>query len=53
MGTDQSKELKRLQQENERLRGVVFDLTFDKLTPAEAAKDEGRNGNHPVDASPA
>jgi len=38
MGTDQLKELKRLQKENERLRKVVSDLTLDKLILAEAAK---------------
>lgn len=30
MGTDQLKELKRLQKENERLRKAVSDLTLDK-----------------------
>ena len=49
MGTDQLKELKRLQQENERLRRAVSDLTLDKLTLAEASKDEGRLANHPVE----
>ena len=49
MGTDQLKELKRLQKENERLRGAVSDLTLDKLILSEAAKDEGRQANHPVD----
>ncbi len=34
MGTDQLKELKRLQKENERLRKAVSDLTLDKLIPA-------------------
>ncbi len=38
MGTDQLKELKRLQKENERLRKAVSDLTLDKLILAEAAK---------------
>ncbi|MFY0624354.1 MAG: IS3 family transposase, partial [Pelagimonas sp.] len=38
MGTDQLKELKRLQKENERLRKAVTDLTLDKLILAEAAK---------------
>ena len=32
MGTDQLKELKRLQTENERLRRAVSDLTLDKLS---------------------
>ena len=32
MGVDQLKELKRLQQENDRLRRAVSDLTLDKLT---------------------
>ena len=39
MGTDQSKELKRLQKENEILRKAVSDLTLDKLILAEAAKE--------------
>ena len=38
MGTDQLKELKRLQKENERLRKAVSDLTLDKLILAEAAR---------------
>ncbi|WP_142494385.1 IS3 family transposase [Thalassovita litoralis] len=38
MGTDQLRELKRLQKENERLRKAVSDLTLDKLILAEAAK---------------
>jgi len=38
MGTDQVKELKRLQKENERLRKAVSDLTLDKQILAEAAK---------------
>ena len=38
MGSDQLKELKRLQKENERLRKAVSDLTLDKLILAEAAK---------------
>lgn len=38
MGTDQLKELKRLQKENERLRRVVSDLTLDKLILSEAAR---------------
>ena len=38
MGTDQLKELKRLQKENERLRRAVSDLTLDKLILGEAAK---------------
>ncbi|MEO0960379.1 MAG: IS3 family transposase [Pseudomonadota bacterium] len=37
MGTDQLKELKRLQKENERLRKAVSDLTLDKLILTEAA----------------
>ena len=37
-GTDQLKELKRLQKENERLRRAVSDLTLDTLILAEAAK---------------
>lgn len=38
MGVDQLKELKRLQQENERLRRGVSDLTLDKLILTEAAR---------------
>ena len=38
MGTDQLKELKRLQKENERLRKAVSDLTLDKMILAEAAR---------------
>ncbi len=38
MGTNQLKELKRLQKENERLRRAISDLTLDKLILAEAAR---------------
>ena len=38
MGTDQLRELKRLQKENQRLRRAVSDLTLDKLILAEAVK---------------
>jgi len=38
MGTNQLKELKRLQKENERLRKAVSDLALDKQILAEAAK---------------
>ena len=38
IGTEQLKELKRLQKENERLRRAVSDLTSDKLILSEAAK---------------
>ena len=38
MGTDQLRELKRLQKENERLRRAVSDLTLDKLILTEASK---------------
>ena len=37
MGTEQLKDLKRLQKENERLRRAVSDLTLDKLILKEAA----------------
>ncbi len=37
MGTEQLKELKRLQKENERLRRAVSDPTLDKLILKEAA----------------
>ncbi len=36
-GTEQIKELKRLQKENERLRRAVSDLALDKLILKEAA----------------
>lgn len=38
MGTDQLKELKRLQKENDRLRKAVSDLILDKLILKEAAR---------------
>ena len=38
MGTAQLEELKRLQNENERLRRAVSDLTLDKLILAKAAR---------------
>ena len=38
MGTEQLKELKRLQKENERLRRAVSDLTLDKLILSEASR---------------
>ena len=38
MGDSNSRELKRLQKENERLRRAVSDLTLGKLILAEAAK---------------
>ena len=38
MGTDQLRELKRLQKENERLRRAVSDPTLDKLILSKAAK---------------
>ena len=38
MGTDQLKQLKRLQKENEQLRKAVADLTIDKQILAEAAR---------------
>ena len=38
MGTDQLRELKKLQKENEQLRRAVADLTLDKQILAEAAK---------------
>ena len=36
MGTDQLKELKRFQKENDRLRRAVSDVTLDKLILSEA-----------------
>ena len=38
MGTDQVKELKRLQKENEHLRRAISDLTLEKLIFREAAR---------------
>ncbi len=38
MGTDQLKELRRLQKENERLRRAVSDLTLDKLILTEVSR---------------
>ena len=38
MGTDQLKELKRLQKENDHLRRAVSDLTLEKLILSEAAR---------------
>ena len=38
MGTDQLKELKRVQKENERLRKAESDLTLDKMILTEAAR---------------
>ena len=38
MGTNQLKELKRLQKEDERLRKAVSDLTLDKLGLSEAVR---------------
>ncbi len=46
---EQLKELRRLQKKNERLRGAVSDPTLDKLIPSVAAKDEDRQGSHPMD----
>jgi len=43
MGTDQLKELKRLQKESERLRRAISDLTLDKLSLTEASR-----GNQPA-----
>ena len=38
MGTDQHRELKRLQNENEWLRRAISDLTLDKMILTEAAR---------------
>jgi len=38
MGTDQLKDVKRLQKKNDRLRRAVSDLTLDKLIRTEAAR---------------
>jgi hypothetical protein len=39
MGTDQLRELKRLQKENERLTRAISDLTLDKLILAPAVRE--------------
>ena len=39
MGTDQLRELKRLQRENEHLRRAVSDLTLNKLILTEASRE--------------
>ena len=49
MSRDQFKRLKELETENTRLRRAVSDLTLDKMILTEAARDEGPQGNHPVD----
>ena len=49
MSRDQLKRLNELETENTRLRRAVSDLTLDKMILTEAARDEGRQGNHPVD----
>ena len=41
--------LKELETDKPRLRRTVSDLTMDKLILTEAAKDEGRSVEHPVD----
>ena len=50
MGTDQLRELKRLQKENERLRRAVSDLTLDKLILTEAAR--GAEGQRSTTSEP-
>ena len=50
MGTDQLRELKRLQKENERLRRAVSDLTLDKLILTEAAR--GAEGQRSATSEP-
>ena len=49
MSRDQLKRLRDLETENTRLRRAVSDLTLDKMILTEAARDEGRPGNHPAD----
>jgi transposase-like protein len=50
MQQSQLARLKALEKETQRLRRAVSDLTLDKLILlTEAAKDEGRVANHPVD----
>ncbi len=52
MSRDQLKRLKELETENQRLRRAVSVLTLDKMILTEAARDEGRPKNHPVDGFP-
>ena len=52
MGTDQLKELKRLQKENDRLRRAVSDLTLDKLILSKAARSKAPAPNWPTFAPP-
>ncbi len=47
MGTDQVKELKRLQKENDRLRRAVSDLTLEKLILSEAARETSKPRTSP------
>ena len=49
MSRDQLKHLKQLETENTGLRRAVSDRTLDMLILAEAARDEVRQRNHPVD----
>jgi transposase-like protein len=49
MSRDHLIRLKELETQNPRLRRAVPDLTPDKRVLTEAARDEGRPGNHPVD----
>ena len=49
MSRDQLKRRKELETENARLRRAVSDLTLDKMILTEAARDEGCQGNHPMD----
>ena len=49
MSRAQLSRLKELEKENLRLRRAVSDLTLEKLILTEAAQDEGRQANHPVD----
>ncbi len=49
MNRAQLSRLKELEKENLRLRRAVSDLTLEKLILTEAAQDEGRQANHPVD----
>jgi hypothetical protein len=49
MSRDHLKRLKKLETQNTRLRRAVPDLPPDKRVLTEAARDEGRPENHPVD----
>lgn len=48
---DQLKRPKEADEEKQRLRGAVSDLTLDKMLLTKPARDEGRTENHPANGS--